>query len=151
MKGAIERAEEKGKKERERLARFSVTMPESLVREFDQRLEEEGEGAANRSKALRGLMRRYVTEKRWGGDECEVYGTITLVYDHHIPHLARGLTQAQHDHGGIIFCSTHVHIDHNTCLECIIVRGPSLEIRNFFKALEKIRELKSLDITIAGA
>ena len=134
----------------DQLVRFSVTMPESLLAEFDRRISSMGK--ENRSEALRGLIRRYIAEERWKGegDPGEVYGTVTLVYDHHVTNLTRELTEVQHDHGDIILCSTHVHVDHDTCLECVITRGPSPKIQAFLQALGKIRGIKSRDTVITS-
>ena len=130
----------------EKLVRFSVTMPGSLLEEFDRRTG--GLGVENRSEAVRGLVRRYIAEERWKGNEGEVYGVVTLVYDHHAPNLTRELTDAQHDHGDVILCATHVHVDHDTCLECIIMRGASSGIQKFIEALRRIRGIRSLDTVI---
>ncbi|MCR4818075.1 MAG: nickel-responsive transcriptional regulator NikR [Fretibacterium sp.] len=139
-------------KEREKLARFSVTIPETLVHELDQRIQSSGRN--NRSEAFRTLLRRYIADARWqealdsGQEGGEVYGTVTLVYDHHLPNLTRRLTGVQHDHSGIILCTTHVHADHNTCLECVIMRGAPLEVKKFLEALKGIRGIRSLEKVI---
>ena len=88
------RSEDALEKMTDKLVRFSVAMPESLFSEFEQRVRRSGR--KNRSEALRFLVRRYLAEERWRGDEGEVYGTVTLVYDHHTSGLTRGLTEAQH-------------------------------------------------------
>ena len=132
----------------EQLARFSVTVPPDLLSEFDSHLAQSGR--SNRSDALRLLMRSFVTEARWQDSAGEVYGTVTLMYDHHSPCLSRELTGLQHDYGDIILCTTHAHISHESCLECILLRGPSAQIRRFVEELRKLRGLKSLDTVIAS-
>lgn len=134
------------------LVRFSITMPDELLAEFDKHIALEGR--ENRSDVLRGLVRRYIAENRWKGSQdaqpSEVYGTVTLVYDHHVTDLMSELTGAQHDHGDVILCSTHVHVDHATCLECIIMKGISSDIQNFIDSLKKIRGIKSLEVVITS-
>ena len=135
-----------------KLARFSITMPEPLLEEFDQHIQ--SSGRRNRSEAFRKLMRRYIAEEQWraaadsGQKDGEVYGTATLVYDHHLPNLTRKLTGVQHDHGQVILCTTHVHVDHDTCLECIVMRGVPSEVQKFLEALKTIRGIKSLEKVI---
>ncbi len=135
-----------------KLARFSVTMPEPLLHEFDQRLQSSGRN--NRSDAFRKMMRRYIAEEQWRTDagsaqeEGEVYGTVTLVYDHHLPNLTQKLNGVQHDHGDVILCATHVHVNHDTCLECIIMRGVPSKVREFLEALEAVRGIRSLEKVI---
>lgn len=135
-----------------KLARFSITMPEPLLQEFDQRIQ--SSGRSNRSEAFRKLMRRYIAEEQWraaagsGQEEGEVYGTATLVYDHHLPNLTRKLTGVQHDYGRVILCTTHVHVNHDTCLECIVMRGAPSDVQKFLGALGAIRGIKSLEKVI---
>jgi len=50
-------------------------------------------------------------------------GTVTLVYDHHKPHVQETLTELQHDHLHTIISALHVHLDHHNCLEVLVVRG----------------------------
>ena len=142
----------KKSRKRETLARFSITMPEPLLQELDQRIQ--NSGRKNRSEAFRTLLRRYIAEEKWraaagsGQEGGEVYGTVTLVYDHHQPNLTRKLTGVQHDHGQVILCTTHVHVDHDTCLECIVMRGSPAEVQKFLEALKTIRGIKSLEKVI---
>ena len=132
----------------EKLIRFGITVPENVLKEFDQRMQQSGKD--NRSDAIRSLMRRYITDERWQEDDGEVYGTVTMMYDHHGPCISKDLTALQHDYGEIIVCTTHVHVTHETCLECIVLRGNASMIRNFVEAMEKIKGLKSVDTVIAS-
>ena len=132
----------------EKLARFGVTVPENVLEEFDERLARSGK--TNRSDVIRKLMRSYITEERWQEEDAQVYGTVTLMYDHHQPCISKDLTSVQHDHGTIIVCTNHVHVDHDTCLECIVLRGDASRIRTFINALGKIKGLKSVDTVITS-
>lgn len=128
---------------REKLVRFSITVPEELLSEFESSYKRE-----NRSEAVRNLMRSHISSERWKANSGEIFATVTIVYDHHLPELTRKLTAAQHDYGNIIICSTHVHLNHSTCLECIITKGLAHDIQDFTEALEDIRGIKSLNINV---
>jgi CopG family nickel-responsive transcriptional regulator len=132
----------------EKLVRFGVTVPEDILGEFDRRLEQSGK--SNRSDMIRRMMRAYITAERWQEKEGQVYGTVTLMYDHHLPLISKKLTAVQHDHGDVIVCSSHVHVDHDACLECIILRGAASRIRAFIGALGKTKGLKSLETVITS-
>ncbi|MDR1732428.1 MAG: nickel-responsive transcriptional regulator NikR [Synergistaceae bacterium] len=132
----------------EKLVRFGVTVPEDVLTEFDGRLRKHGK--ENRSDVIRQLIRGYLAEDRWREENGQVYGTVTLIYDHHASQLSKDLTAVQHDYGEVVICSTHVHITHDTCLECIVLRGVSSQIRTFLDALGKIRGLKSVDTIITS-
>lgn len=130
------------------LIRFSVTVPEDLLNEFES--EYFSENRENRSEAIRNLMRGYISNERWKTGNKKIFATVTIVYDHHIPELTGKLTEAQHDCGEIILCSTHVHINHETCLECVITKGFSSEIQKFITALKNIRGIKSLKVNVSS-
>ena len=132
----------------DKLIRFSVTVPENLLSEFESSYY--AENRDNRSEAVRNLMREYISGERWRCSGGEVCATVTIVYDHHLPEVTRNLTSAQHDSGDVIICSTHVHLNHTTCLECIITKGPAHDIQNFIEALRKIRGIKSLNVNVTA-
>jgi CopG family transcriptional regulator, nickel-responsive regulator len=116
-----------------RLVRFGVSIEEELLRRFDRLVA--GGGAANRSEALRDLIRGRLVEEEVSDETAEGFGVLTLVYDHHRRELQERLTQAQHAHGEHIIATTHVHIDHHRCLEVILLRGPVGAIRELATAL----------------
>ena len=130
------------------LVRFSVTIPEDLLAEFETHYY--AENRPNRSEAIRSLMRGYISSERWRCSGGEVCATVTIVYDHHLPEVTRKLTAAQHDFGNVIICSTHVHLNHSTCLECVITKGLAGDIQAFIDALRKIRGVKSLNASVTA-
>ena len=75
------------------LVRFSVTVPEELLTEFENSYYPENR--PNRSEAVRSLMRGYISSERWRCSGGEVCATVTVVYDHHLPEVTRTLTAAQ--------------------------------------------------------
>jgi CopG family transcriptional regulator, nickel-responsive regulator len=110
------------------LVRFGVSIPGKLLARFDELIE--ARRYATRSEALRDLIRDTLVDREWESD-VETVGTITLVYDHHVRELAEALTAMQHDHGEAIISTLHVHLDHDHCLEVIVVRGRGSEITRF--------------------
>ena len=135
----------------EKLTRFSITIPEDLLAEFEENYYADHK-RENRSEAIRFLMREYISGERWKPDQCNkpVCATITIIYDHHIPELTRKLTAAQHDYGHVIICATHVHLNHSTCLECVITKGPSRDIKKLIEALKDIRGVKALNVNVTS-
>jgi CopG family transcriptional regulator, nickel-responsive regulator len=82
-----------------------------------------------------------------------VVGTLTLVYDHHIPNLGQKLTEVQHTAGAMVLAATHVHLDHHYCLEVIIMKGRGKEIQSIADRMLALRgvELGKLVLTNSGA
>ena len=110
------------------LHRFGVAIEEDLLAQFDGLMEEKG--YANRSEAIRALIRNALLEARVreSGD-AEVIGTITLVYDHSAGDLSTRLTKLQHRHHTLIVSTLHVHFDAHNCLEVLVVKGRNRQVR----------------------
>lgn len=133
----------------EQVERFGVSMPPALLEQFDQAITDAG--YANRSEAIRDIVRDYLVQKRWEQPDAQVVGTITLVYDHHTHELEDRLTDLQHDHHEAIICSTHVHLDAHNCLEVIAVRGQSAEVQRIAQHLLSTRGVKHGGLTATAS
>lgn len=109
------------------LVRVTVTIPEDLLERLDGLSARRGM-APNRSEAIRDLIREKLVEEDVGEPGTEVAGSVTMVYDHHIPGLTQRLDEIQHEHLDVVVSKMHVHLDHGACLETIAVRGASDEV-----------------------
>lgn len=130
----------------EKLVRFGVAVPENLLVEFDKWIKDRG--IPNRSEAIRQLIREFVAEGQWDKETGTVYGAITITYDHHVHDTMGTLTSIQHDFGDVINCSTHVHIDHDHCLEIIVVSGNAGRIKELIDSLASMKGLESVSPVI---
>lgn len=110
------------------LVRFSVAIGGELLRRFDRYRETHRH--PNRSEAVRALMRGALIEDVVTHDDGEAVGVLTLIYDHHVSQVARQLTELQHRHLDRVVTTTHVHLDHERCLEVILLRGPAGLVRS---------------------
>lgn len=108
------------------LVRFGVAMDSSLLTRFDDRIARQG--YATRSEALRDLVRADLSADHIaeGG---QAAATLTIVYDHHVRELTERLTEMQHRLGTAVVSTLHVHLDHDYCLEVIVMRGPAGRLR----------------------
>jgi len=120
-------------------------MEQDLLARFDERIR--AAGYANRSQALRDLVRDYLVREQWASGQGPVVGTVTLVYDHHTRLLEDRLTEVQHEHHTLIRCSTHVHLDEHNCLEVIVLVGSAPEVRALADALLSTRGVKHGELT----
>lgn len=103
------------------LVRFGVSMERELSKKFDRLIA--GHGYANRSEAIRDMVRKELVLQEWSDPEAEAVGTVTLVYDHHVRELGDRLIDLQHEHHDVVVSSTHVHLNHDHCLEVLVLRG----------------------------
>jgi CopG family nickel-responsive transcriptional regulator len=131
---------------KETATRFSVSLPPALLEQLDEMTAEKGYD--NRSLAIADMIRAQLVEHRQKTDSGEIAGTITLVYDHHKPHLQSSLTDIQHDHHMAILSTVHVHLDHHNCLEVLIVRGKASLIRKIADELIAAKGVKHGKLTV---
>lgn len=133
----------------EQLERFGVSMPAALLADFDRAIAQAS--YRNRSEAIRDIIRDFLVRRAWDTPDSPVVGTVTLVYDHHTRELQDTLTALQHQHGDAIVCTTHVHMDHHHCLEVIVVRGESHEVKTIADRLLSTRGVKHGGLTATAA
>jgi CopG family nickel-responsive transcriptional regulator len=108
------------------LVRFGVSLDSDLLENFDDLIARKS--YTNRSEAIRDLIRDNLVAQEWDADK-ETVGTVTIVYDHHVRALTDKLTSIQHDFQHLIVSGMHVHLDHDHCLEVLVVRGRGSEIK----------------------
>ena len=130
------------------VSRFSVSLPHELLQDLDAMTHEKG--YANRSLAIADMIRNQLIEHRQQFGDRDIAGTITLVYDHHKPHLQAELTDIQHDHHDVIISTLHVHLDHHNCLEVLVVRGKAAVIKKIADALIAAKGVKHGKLTITS-
>ncbi|NOS77544.1 MAG: nickel-responsive transcriptional regulator NikR [Nitrospira sp.] len=128
-----------------KLVRFGVSLDQHLLDAFDQHIERRK--YTNRSEALRDLIRDNLVGQEWDQNK-ETVGTITFVYDHHVRDLTSKLTDIQHDYHGKILSGLHVHLDHDHCLEVLVVKGKGSEIRKIADALVSVKGVKHGKLTM---
>jgi CopG family transcriptional regulator, nickel-responsive regulator len=129
------------------LIRFSVSMDEKLLAQFDDYIGLRG--YSNRSEAVRDLIRKVLVNEEWEQDS-EVVGVVTLVYNHHQPQLQEKITDLQHEYHHQITSTTHVHMDHHNCLEVTIVKGRASQVRELAEKLIALRGVKNGNLTMSS-
>ncbi len=132
------------------ITRFGVSIDSSLIKKFDALINEKG--YATRSEAIRDMIRDNLVEQEWASGEQETVGTITIVYNHHTRELDHALTDMQHRSYQQIISSLHVHLDAHNCLEVLVVKGKSRDIRQIADRLIGTRGVKhgKLAMTTTG-
>ena len=128
------------------VTRFSISMPEDLVAQLDAMRVEQG--YANRSQAIAEMVRDRLVDHRSQSERGEIAGTVTLIYDHHKPHLQAQLTEGQHEHQGLIISTLHVHLDHHNCMEVIALRGRADDVKHLADTLIATKGVKHGKLTV---
>jgi CopG family nickel-responsive transcriptional regulator len=132
-----------------KIFRFGISLEKDLLDRFDRLIREKN--YTNRSEAFRDLIREDLVKAEWKKNK-EIVGAITLIYDHHKRELVNKLMDIQHDFGGIIISSQHIHLDHNNCLEIIAVKGSSKEAQKLADSLKSVKGVKhgALSLSTTG-
>jgi CopG family nickel-responsive transcriptional regulator len=132
------------------LVRTGLSLEKDLLERFDKAIERKG--YQNRSEAIRDLIREHLVEEATE-DNRVIVGTLTMVYDHHQPNLSAKLIEAQHAASSKVLAATHVHLDHHHCLEVVILKGHSGDVKGLADRILSLRGVQHghLTVTTAGA
>jgi CopG family nickel-responsive transcriptional regulator len=129
--------------------RISMSLPSELLSEFDKSVEKAG--FPDRSKAIQTALHSFIDENEWKiEDEHLGAGSITMLYNNHIYNQDTKSTQTQHKYNDIISAATHIHLDNDSCLETIMVKGQIKTIKNLVKDLSENRGIKSLKVNFVN-
>lgn len=112
------------------MERFTISLSDSLAADFDGWIQ--CRRYSNRSEAVRDLIRKAITTETLRDNQAQYsVATLSYVYNHHERNLAERLTSLQHDAHDLVTSTTHVHLDHDDCLESIFLRGSTSAIMTF--------------------
>ena len=131
------------------VSRISVSLPETLLRQFDEMVN--NRGFESRSQAIAEMINDRLAEyKTQLGNEI-MAGAITLVYDHSTPGLQKQLANLQHAFLDEVISSLHVHLMHTSTLEVIIVQGPARRLQHIADRLLTCRGVKTGKLQLTTA
>ncbi|MCC7176650.1 MAG: nickel-responsive transcriptional regulator NikR [Bryobacterales bacterium] len=134
-----------------KLSRIGVAIDSELLKRFDALIAKRG--YVNRSEAFRDLIRDVLVQTTWESPDSQVVGTVTLVYNHHVRQLSDKLTGMQHEYHHNVLSTMHVHLDHDHCLEVLVVKGKASVVQRVADSLIATKGVKHgrLAITTSGA
>jgi CopG family nickel-responsive transcriptional regulator len=130
------------------VVRFSISLPPSLLRDFDEVWK--AKGYDNRSRAVHDAFRSFISEYKWAfGDVEEIAGAIMLIYYLDKPGLLNQIVEIQHSFEGIVSSTMHIHLAKNKCLEIIAVKGKAKDIRKLGQELSTQKGVKEMKLAVA--
>jgi CopG family nickel-responsive transcriptional regulator len=127
-------------KQMSQIERVGVSLDKELLSMFDQLIGTQG--YSSRSEAIRDLIRERLSQKQLAKPTAKAVAGIFLVYDHHSTSLSEKLIDLQHNHLLHVIASTHVHLDHDNCLEVIILKGKVKEIQELADQMASLKGVK---------
>ena len=111
------------------LSRIGIALDSDLLKRFDRSISRRG--YTNRSEAFRDLIRDRLVSEQTAEPNATVVGTVTLIFDHHAHGITEKLTEVQHENHDLVVSTSHAHLDHESCLEVLIVHGQSARVAQF--------------------
>jgi len=120
--------------------RFGVSLSLQLLDEFDDLIKRMG--YANRSEAVRDLIRNKLVEEQWQAPDMDTFAAVLLVYDHDMLSLPARLTHLQHESLAQIIGTFHVHIDARHCLEIVVMKGKGGNLRALADRMISLKGVK---------
>ncbi len=114
--------------------RFTISLDEPLAKAFDEWIA--GRGYANRSEAVRDLLRAELARTRQAAQPAApCVACLSYVFNHHERELTERITQRQHAHHELTVAAQHVHLDHDHRLETVILKGSTAAVQRFADAV----------------
>ena len=133
----------------ESVIRFGISLNPEILKKFDEIINDKG--YANRSEAIRDLIRDFIVAEEWKKPEGEVVGALTLLYDHEVRGVADRLTDLQHRYHANVLSSMHVHLDEHNCMELLVIRGIAEDIKRIADYLISSRGVKHGKLVMSAA
>lgn len=102
------------------IARFGVSLEESLLQELDAYVTENG--FANRSQAIRFLIEKNIAEKKWLCNHI-VAGTVVVMYEQRNKEITARISSIEEMFRQVILSSTVHYITDTNCLHITAAMG----------------------------
>jgi CopG family nickel-responsive transcriptional regulator len=123
------------------MERITISLPEELAAEFDHLIAERGYD--NRSEAVRDILRAHLDRMREAREaDGHCVANLSYVYNHHERELAERLMTIQHAHHDLALATMHAHLDHDHCIETVLLKGPVQAVRKFANQLAAERGVR---------
>lgn len=130
--------------------RIGVSLPDTLLDEFDEIVERKG--YSYRSEAIRDAITHYISRYEWMGDiKGRHIGAVAVIYDHTKRGLSDALTDIQHNYSHLIKSSVHIYLDHNDCYEVVVLDGNGEEIAELTDTMIRLKGVKFSNLTTVAS
>ncbi len=128
------------------LSRIGVSLPENLLGKFDEIITKRG--YSSRSEGIRDAIRGYIRYYDWMSEvEGERIGILSMTYDHSQRGLVSSLLDMEHEFTNITRSAMHVHINHDECIEVLILQGDGKEVKAIAERIMALKGMKNVKLT----
>ena len=130
------------------VARIGVSLEPEILKDLD-RITREG-GYANRSQALRDLVRGAISAQAWRSTSGKILAAVAIYYDSASSFATRRILERQHEFYHDIRSSTHFHISKTNCLEVLVVSGNASKIKTLVNSLKSVKGVLHADVILVS-
>lgn len=132
------------------MERFTISLDDELASEFDTLITRTG--YVNRSEAVRDLIRQALERSRQSSNAAKhSVAVVSYVYNHHEKMMTDRITHAHHDHHDLVISNTHVHLDHDNCLEAVFLKGKTEQVSHFASHLTAMSGIRHGSVNLISA
>ena len=128
------------------MERITITIDDELLATVDTLVAKRG--YPSRSEAIRELLREAAKTEQAADGHAPCVAALTYVYDHSVRDLSQRIVATQHDHHDLNIATTHVHFDHDSCLEVAILKGDADAIHSLANTLTAQRGVRHANLHI---
>jgi CopG family nickel-responsive transcriptional regulator len=131
------------------MQRITISLDDPLAEALDGFLA--STGYRSRSEGVRDIVRDAMG--RHNNDVVahkHSVASLSYIYDRRVRRLASRLSEMQHAHHDLIASATSVPLDHNSSLENVILKGPTVVLREFADGVRAERGVRSLILNLIG-
>jgi CopG family transcriptional regulator, nickel-responsive regulator len=129
--------------------RFTISLDERLATAFDELIKERR--YTTRSEAVRDILRAHLQQSRVRRNSKGVcVANLSYVYNHHERELSERLTRIQHAHHDLTISTMHAHLDHEQCIESVMLKGPVQRVRMFAEEISAERGVRHGQLNLIG-
>lgn len=123
------------------MERFTISLSDDLANQFDNLLRKRG--YQNRSEAVRDMLRNELATASIANQEAPYcIAALSYMYNHKARDLSERIAELQHANHDIVVSTMHVRLDHDNCLETVLLKGSTSDITNFANTLMAESEVR---------
>ncbi len=130
------------------LIRFGISMEDDLLHQFDHLIARKGYN--NRSEAIRDIVREKLVDETAEDPSASTVGALVYMYDHHKRDLEKSLSNLQHEYVDNIISTSHVHVDHDHCMEVVMLRGTASVLKTIAGKLLSFKGVQHGKLTLTA-
>lgn len=129
--------------------RITISLEDDLADALDRFLH--SRGYQGRSEGVRDLIREAMTRSQGERlDHSHCVANLSYIYNHRVRALASRLSSLQHAHHDLIASTTLAHLDHESSLESIILKGSTASVLDFVNGIRAERGVRSSVLNLVG-